>query len=410
MAKRQIKALGWGFWNDWGSARRGWEFVEDVPELGASKGNELYDRGPRYGEARFSLRKEDGTRVTDPCPVDVVTETLFIGVLPAWDPPRAGDRMIAKAIKGLAANLTGFASGQGSKAEETLRKMQGLLEEARRGTVAETPEPTATENRYLRLKFDGQYDNGDPYQDYELLLDAPMIPATRTRLVEGPRHAIKGDLIRVIDDGDRFSLRRGNRSIGSPEWWQLKDIFVGISVRGETEEESRAESEPEDSVLRALRQLLPEGPHKSDNGSPLWYDAYYAGEGIDGTPIREGDFLLHARYLNGDRFTREERAAIHGSVMRVPRSVFPKIAQHLESFRYIESNWGEDSPREHIERFRKYLRNPAALRASDATSPILIIRQLRSPVGEPIAALSDDAALFELIYSTGGRMPKEVTQ
>ncbi len=36
----------------------------------------------------------------------------------------------------------------------------------------------------------------------------------------------------------------------------------------------------------------------------------------------------------------------------------------------------------------------------------LDLTALPSAVSEPIAASSDDAALFELIYSTGGRMPE----
>ena len=40
-------------------------------------------------------------------------------------------------------------------------------------------------------------------------------------------------------------------------------------------------------------------------------------------------------------------------------------------------------------------------------SRLAVVRSSRSPVGEPIAASSDDAALFELIYSTGGTMPQE---
>ena len=75
-----------------------------------------------------------------------------------------------------------------------------------RGT--QPPSKKATETRYLRLKFDGQYDNGDPYRDYELLVNEPLIPTTRTQ-VEGPRQAIKGDLIR--SDRRRRSVRAASR-------------------------------------------------------------------------------------------------------------------------------------------------------------------------------------------------------
>ena len=58
-----------------------------------------------------------------------------------------------------------------------------------RGT--QPPSKKATETRYLRLKFDGQYDNGDPYRDYELLVNEPLIPTTRTQ-VEGPPKRSRG--------------------------------------------------------------------------------------------------------------------------------------------------------------------------------------------------------------------------
>ena len=47
---------------------------------------------------------------------------------------------------------------------------------------------------------------------------------------------------------------------------------------------------------------------------------------------------------------------------------------------------------------------------NDATSPILLVRPIGSLVSKPISADTDAAALFELILSTGGRMPEEVSQ
>lgn len=39
--------------------------------------------------------------------------------------------------------------------------------------------------------------------------------------------------------------------------------------------------------------------------------------------------------------------------------------------------------------------------------PPTVVGSSGSPVSKPIEASSDDAALFELIHSAGGRMPKE---
>ena len=104
-------------------------------------------------------------------------------------------------------------------------------------------------------------------------------------------------------------------------------------------------------------------------------------------------------------FTKAERAAIRGTVTQVPRGQFPTIAEHLDCLVEVESSYGPNAASQTATLW-KYLRHAAALRAADATSPILIIRPLHSPVGEPIEATSDESALFELIYSTGARMPE----
>jgi len=39
-------------------------------------------------------------------------------------------------------------------------------------------------------------------------------------------------------------------------------------------------------------------------------------------------------------------------------------------------------------------------------SRLAMVRSTRSPVSTPIAASSDESAVFELIYTAGGRMPE----
>jgi hypothetical protein len=86
----------------------------------------------------------------------------------------------------------------------------------------------ATENGYLRLKGDYEYNNGTPYREYVLLRDVPAIPATRIDV--SPHHAIAGDVIRCDDDDELtpFELLRNGKRIGDPEWWMLRDLFDGL--------------------------------------------------------------------------------------------------------------------------------------------------------------------------------------
>ncbi len=393
-----LEYVGWRRFQDTGAAYRKWKFRDDLPELEAKKGWTLVDTGPSE-EPRFRVwdtAKKIWSSKWGSADVYACTKTLK-GF--RWQPPREGETAIAEGLSKLASELANVVRSMNRRNIDS-RKLD-VIRSVVAGATGKKPEPRATENRYLRLKFEGQYNNGDPYNDFELLVDAPEIPATKSAVE--PRYAIKGDVLREHDHDEPtpFALRRDGERIGDPEWWRIRHLFVGLG------QDDRPELE-EVGVLGALRALIPEGPRKEESGSLLWYDAYYATEEIDATPIREGDFLLKAR-LTGGRFSKAERDAIRGSVMRVSRSLFPKIAQHVASLRFIESSWDLDAECVH-ERFQKYLGNRAALRAADDTSPVLIIRPLRSHVGELIHASSDDSALFELIYSTGGRMPGEVAR
>ena len=386
-----LKYLGWLRFTNTGSAYRKWQFEKDVPELEAKKGWVLLDYGPQGEGSRFQVRSAKDKWWWDA--EDVYEWNSLLKDL-RWNPPREGEEKIAKAIDYVATQLESLVATMKlkGKAERTLDDIQSTLD--RSTTSNREPEPTSTENRYLRLKFDGQYDNGDPYQDYELLLDAPMVPATRTRLVEGPRHAIKGDLIRVIDDGDRFSLRRGNKRIGSPEWWQLKELFVGISVRGETKEEEDTADEMPPHHKRALALL----------GEGRCMCAHVLERDVPEIRLEVGDLIVHTwsppfpemggrvRYLTMDDYARLRAATVDSfdETFTLLAKLYDFGADDLYKFLGSPGKWGKKLKVWH--------------------SRLAVVRSSRSPVGEPIAASSDDAALFELIYSTGGKMPGEATQ
>lgn len=392
-----LEYVGWGRFQDTGAAYRKWKFRDDLPELEAKKGWTLVDTGPSE-EPRFRVwdtAKKIWSSNWDSADVYACTKNLK-GF--RWQPPREGETAIAEGLSKLASELANVVRSMNRRNIDS-RKLD-VIRSVVAGATGKKPESRATENRYVRLKFEGQYNNGDPYKDFELLVDAPEIPATKSAVQ--PRHAIKGDVLRECDDDEStpFALRRDGKRIGDPEWWRIRHLFVGLG------QDDRPGLE-EVGVLGALRALIPEGPCKEESGSLLWYDAFYATKVIDGTPIREGDFLLYAKYSG--RFRGEELSAIRGSVVRVSRSLFPEIARQVESLAFIESS-SESGGEWCRDRFRKYLGNSAALRAADATSPVLIVRPLRSPIGELIHASSDDSALFELIYSTGGRMPGEVAR
>ena len=139
------------------------------------------------------------------------------------------------------------------KMSEEIRKdiIKGLQEFGEQTGFWFVPKPKtrATQNRHLRLKFDGEYDNGDPYKDFELLVDAPEIPVTRVSDVT-PMHAIKGDVLRERPDNNLtpLELRRGHRKIADPEWWQVRHLFADLKeadivqdvVQGAPETKSRA--------------------------------------------------------------------------------------------------------------------------------------------------------------------------
>lgn len=165
------------------------------------------------------------------------------------------------------------------------------------------------------------------------------------------------------------------------------------------------------AVPTALHRAIPGGLARTSQpwtcgtredrvGSALFGSAFYATVAIPGTDIEKGSLIVHAY---SGRFTQETSTAIKGKMTRVPRSHFSLISEHIDSLRLIESSWSFPP------KLRKYLRHRCALSGNDATSPILLVEPIGSGVSAPIEASSDEGALFELIRSSGGRMPGEKT-
>jgi hypothetical protein len=96
--------------------------------------------------------------------------------------------------------------------------------------------PEVVQNAHVRLLKADTYQDGEPYRDWELLRDCPEIPATRYKAE--PPHGVAGDVLREERDEDDltpFRLKRDGRTIGSPEWFQVRHLFDGIPVGEEWE-------------------------------------------------------------------------------------------------------------------------------------------------------------------------------
>ena len=116
------------------------------------------------------------------------------------------------------------------------------------------------------------------------------------------------------------------------------------------------------------------------------------------------------RYLSMDDY-----AALKAATFDSYRETFIPLTEHDRRRRFglVDNShtrkwhmWPENQWQ--MENLYKLLRSPQkwGKRLKVWHSRLAAGRSARSPVGEPIAATSDDAALFELIYSTGGRMPE----
>ena len=353
----RIKFEEWARFGDHGTVYRSWVFQEDVPDLEAEEGNRLLDSGPACGCERFAVRR--GTETIGNPDERTVADSLFYGKIPRWDPPRAGEFLIADALTALQKSLDYAAS----------------MARVRRPASTPQPEsPTKTpevRNRFLRLKRDDTYSNGDRYRDFELLVDVPELPVSRDITVDPP-HAIKGDILRE-EPGDRltpFELRRNGHRIGDPEWWQLEHLFEGLEG---------------DAKPTVPTPGLPHGWQESHG----WL--VRATAAVPEVDVRVGELLLLV-YGKHDLDLLEN--LVEGTrPIRIPRSRLPVLADAVDRLEFVASSWTGATLDEVEGQFRSWAR-----RGNEDTARVFILRPLRSPVSQPIHASNDAVAIFELLH------------
>jgi hypothetical protein len=393
----KVKYLGWFLFSDAGDAFRKWRFEDDMQALGAVKGDHLFDHGPDDEDAeRLDVRSPDH-KVKSRHSLEAVEKALGFE-LPAWRPPREADMKMTEALNSVTAAMREVvqAIDRASTAQKQLAAIKNVVD----GTATLSPPPPKApekSNKYLRLKGEHTYSSGDPFTDWELLVDVPEIPVTRTSDVK-PLHAIKGDVIREDYDDSLtpFELRRGGRRIGDPEWWQVRHLFVGIKNHEPDDDEETGPTYAS-PWLRRLYRLAPSCRTFSGN-------VVLATSSITGTVVRAGDYLLYNSY------GKHPMPEVHGArAFRVPRAQFRAVGEALDRdvFRVLHVSFHPEhsSAAEQLAKGQEYLLRRQNPKWRDSTSAVIVIRPLVAPVSEPIHATTDDAALFELLCQVGGKMP-----
>lgn len=379
----KVKYEGWLRFQDSGSPYRWWTFEEAVEELGAQAGDKLLDEGPDDDpESRLSVRR--GRKVLRRCSLEEVEAALGWSVGP-WRPPREDHVALTEKLGELtnAVRDLSWTVRAHSNAEKRLENVRKMMD--RPPPEPAPPEPAPRANAYLRLKGEHQYSSGDPFTDWELLVDVPQIRATRTQGAN-PMHAAKGDILRE-EPGDTlspFELRRGNVRIADPEWWQVRHLFEGLR---EDPAPVPPDTRQEDDS-RSLDRCIPQE-------AGVEHYAWVATQAIPEVGLRPGDFLVQLRRCN---LTKQDAAAIRRPFERVPRRAYQALLENIENLEMIRrGDWRHN--------LASYLTSGPARRGRDDTSPLIIFRELVAPVSEPIDANSDEAAIFELLCQVGGRMP-----
>lgn len=133
--------------------------------------------------------------------------------------------------------------------------------------------------------------------------------------------------------------------------------------------------------------------------------------------IETGDLIVHTcgpvfpkmagrvRYLSVDDYE-----ALRAATLDSYRDVFSPLIR-IERKRHLGLMDWDDQPEDH--RRREYLyeflkfRNKWGKGLKVWHSRLAVARPCHSTVAEPIHASSDESALFELIHSSGGRMPRD---
>jgi len=121
-----------------------------------------------------------------------------------------------------------------------------------------------------------------------------------------------------------------------------------------------------------------------------------------GHHVRAGDYLvLMSHQPRAGDFAGVRRASIH----QLPRSAFAAIAAAVDTFTVADNPW-QDIGRHPWEALLSHVRMSRARHpnATTRSSRLFVLRPVLEDVSEPIKAGSDQAALFELIASAGGRL------
>lgn len=375
----QISWNGWHVFIGTGALYREWTLDVDVPPLNALKGQTIVDEGPDFAEERFSLWSAN--EYISPLGTEAVVARLFDGPIPPWNPPTDVDLQLIEALLKMTGALSLMAS-QLTRQTEAERQLGALRTKTAEPATSKEPEQS---NGLLRLKRGFDYSNTEEHVNvWELLVDAPTVPVTRSD-VGGPRHAAKGDELWEEEDEDGltpFRLKRGKAQVGSPEWWQVRDLFKGLRT---DDEEDPDEAPPAELPTKCY---------------------WIATADIPDTPVRTGDILVKKHRIIGP--TTGFR------VIRVPRDYYGQIAEHVDRLEMVDHNpqpWDRDLPMDQRRRkMQGSLRMGYAQfkkgRVKAESAPWMILRPLVSrSITEPIRATSDDHAIFELLSQVGCRMP-----
>lgn len=376
-----LSFVGWRVYNNTGRPYRRWTFKRDVEAVGAAEGYKLDDRGPGFDGNRFQV-KDTNNEILDGYSAEDVAVPFFLGVIPDWNPPTGGKKELCEVLK----DFTKKATHIGSMIAENTEIYHKWINELRARNTAKgesEDESESPENQYLRLKGEYEYDNGDPYKDWLLKVDAPEIPVGRTQNAD-PMHAAEGDVLRERDADELtpFQLRRGGSRIGDPEWWQVRHLFEGL------EEGKAPKPEDVDPACRRVRQVLPSGPVR-------WGTAFLAVERVEEVGLRAKDVVLYLGRQAAISLRQKYRDQVSGAIHRLPRTAYQTLSENVHALRYVEGSYKAS-----VEGLRNYLSNGKAQRGRDDTSRVVILRPLVSEVSEPIRARSDNEAIFELMYQT----------
>lgn len=282
-------------------------------------------------------------------------------------------------------------------------------------------------------------DTFEPYRHWSVYRDMPAfdLPEGGCVLELGP-DSRDSATEKHSWDGCRFQARTSDDTvIRYFEDWQVPELFDGRDVppwplEGEVLQRMRRAlldarplgkavlADVADALAKMLEYVVKDAPKGQpfDDGTrylatgqpgPLarlrslvsdgYEAAFHATVDVPDTPIREGDIVLRlSRY---GKETNPEPEGLRGWRQRVPRGCLRTAADHVGgTLEVLETERNVD-----LAKLTKGLRMAGRPQWSDDTSPLLIVRPLIAPVSEPIQAGSDDVAIFELLYSVGGRMP-----